>query len=124
MGDEVHWEDRLCRDDPDAWFPEKRDRATLAPIIATCMRCPVLDQCREYAKQHPDDHGVWAGERRSDANAHAKYRSIDVVLQPCGTEAAYRRHLYNDEEPCAPCRIANSEAKAAKRKRIRERAVA
>ena len=24
-------------------------------------------------------------------------------LKPCGTPAAYRRHLRNDEEPCAAC---------------------
>lgn len=28
-------------------------------------------------------------------------------LQPCGTRAAYARHLYNKEEPCGPCKAAN-----------------
>lgn len=28
-------------------------------------------------------------------------------LQPCGTRAAYARHLYNDEDPCAACKSAN-----------------
>lgn len=26
------------------------------------------------------------------------------TLKPCGTPAAYKRHLYYDEEPCAACR--------------------
>lgn len=30
------------------------------------------------------------------------------VLAPCGTEAAYRRHLRGREEPCAECRRANA----------------
>lgn len=34
------------------------------------------------------------------------------ALSPCGTESAYRRHLRRHEEPCGPCRRANSEAAA------------
>jgi hypothetical protein len=30
-------------------------------------------------------------------------------VQPCGTLAAYRRHLDKGEEPCAECRAANAE---------------
>lgn len=30
------------------------------------------------------------------------------VTQPCGTVAAYKRHLRNKEEPCAACREANA----------------
>lgn len=29
-------------------------------------------------------------------------------LKPCGTPAAYRRHLRHDEEPCEACRAAES----------------
>jgi hypothetical protein len=28
-------------------------------------------------------------------------------LQPCGTRAAYARHLYKGEEPCDACKAAN-----------------
>ncbi len=28
-------------------------------------------------------------------------------LQPCGTEAAYRRHLYHKEQPCEACKKAS-----------------
>lgn len=30
-------------------------------------------------------------------------------LRPCGTHAAYARHLRNNEEPCGPCKAANLE---------------
>jgi len=30
-------------------------------------------------------------------------------LQPCGTPAAYRRHLYHGEEPCQQCRDAHND---------------
>lgn len=29
-----------------------------------------------------------------------------AALKPCGTPAAYRRHLRNDEDPCDACRAA------------------
>lgn len=38
---------------------------------------------------------------------------------PCGTPAAYRRHLRHREPPCAACKAANAQAQAdyqAKRK--------
>ena len=32
-------------------------------------------------------------------------------LRPCGTTAAYRRHLRNGEQPCEACRSANAAAR-------------
>jgi hypothetical protein len=32
---------------------------------------------------------------------------VTRILQPCGTNAAYQRHLVRGEEPCEPCRKAN-----------------
>jgi hypothetical protein len=31
-------------------------------------------------------------------------------LKPCGTPAAYRRHLRNDEDPCDDCKQAHADA--------------
>lgn len=36
-------------------------------------------------------------------------------LKPCGTEAAYRRHLDHDEEPCQDCKRAAAEARDSRR---------
>jgi hypothetical protein len=36
-------------------------------------------------------------------------------LLPCGTRAAYARHLRAKEKPCQPCRTAESDYRAAKR---------
>ena len=36
-------------------------------------------------------------------------------LAPCGTEAAYRRHLRRGEKPCYECRVASSEARSRRR---------
>jgi hypothetical protein len=32
------------------------------------------------------------------------------ATQPCGTAAAYKRHIYHGEEPCEACREANRTA--------------
>lgn len=37
-----------------------------------------------------------------------------MALKPCGTPAAYRRHLRNDEEACAECKAAVAAEKMAK----------
>lgn len=44
-------------------------------------------------------------------------------LKPCGTPAAYARHLRDRETPCQPCREANAEAKATQgHTKVRDRA--
>jgi hypothetical protein len=46
----------------------------------------------------------------------------DVVsrqLKPCGTEAAYQRHVKRDEQPCDPCQQARTDAQTARSRRRR-----
>jgi WhiB family redox-sensing transcriptional regulator len=50
--------------DPEMFFPQKtgngaRVEAKLAILI--CRECPVIVQCREYARTAARGHGVWAG---------------------------------------------------------------
>jgi hypothetical protein len=49
-----------------------------------------------------------AGEATRKARTAVKVAERRQV-QACGTSAAYERHLFNGEEPCPPCRRANSE---------------
>ncbi|MDQ5874483.1 MAG: WhiB family transcriptional regulator [Actinomycetota bacterium] len=44
--------------DPDLWFPERGRSAEPAKRI--CARCPVREECLEWALQH-EDFGVWGG---------------------------------------------------------------
>jgi hypothetical protein len=37
-------------------------------------------------------------------------------LKPCGTEAAYRRHKRNQEQPCLPCYDAHAQRARTQRK--------
>ena len=61
-------EQALCaQSDPEAWFPEAGEAATLAKAI--CGTCPVLAPCRAYALARPELRGIWGGlserERRA-----------------------------------------------------------
>lgn len=39
------------------------------------------------------------------------------ITKPCGTPAAYKRHIRNGEKPCDACRAANTEKQAELRAR-------
>jgi hypothetical protein len=41
-------------------------------------------------------------------------------LKPCGTEAAYRRHLRRGEQPCEACRAATAYAAMLRMRRVRQ----
>ena len=50
----------LCRQsDPEAWFPERSDKATLAKRI--CRQCDVQERCLEYALANNERFGIWGG---------------------------------------------------------------
>lgn len=56
------WTDALCaQTDPELFFPEqgRTNDAELAKWI--CARCPLVNQCREWAIATGQDHGVWGG---------------------------------------------------------------
>lgn len=42
------------------------------------------------------------------------------VSRPCGTYAAYHRHLYHREEPCGPCLAASAAVSTAYQRRMRQ----
>lgn len=55
------------------FFPERGDDE--APGKAVCERCPVIDECSEYALEHPALTGTWGGlsgrQRRETRRATA-----------------------------------------------------
>jgi WhiB family transcriptional regulator, redox-sensing transcriptional regulator len=59
------FKDALCPEtDPEIFFPEKGQGAFLTEIEQAkrvCRRCPILDQCREWALEEPGNtlFGVW-----------------------------------------------------------------
>jgi WhiB family redox-sensing transcriptional regulator len=68
---DLHWpstpapgawrQDAACRGgDLDLFFPDAGEWSHAATAI--CRTCPVIDECRAYARAHPSLHGIWAGQ--------------------------------------------------------------
>lgn len=68
------WHDyAACNDKPNEWFygqeerqGKKRHRPTLTVAEvrrakAVCERCPVIDECLEWALETDEKHGIWGG---------------------------------------------------------------
>lgn len=69
--DGVHWHTRAaCRDqDPELFFPIGNTGPALLQIQEAkevCYRCPVIDQCLQWALDTRQDAGVWGGTSEDD----------------------------------------------------------
>jgi WhiB family redox-sensing transcriptional regulator len=80
----MDWRHRaICRnEDPDLFFPIGTTGPALLQIEqakAVCHRCPVMDQCRQWAMESGQDIGVWGGlsedERRAAKRRLARDRA-------------------------------------------------
>jgi WhiB family redox-sensing transcriptional regulator len=59
-----------CKGHTNLFFPPRAERPQArarreAKARRLCMSCPVLDTCREYAREH-HEYGFWAGESEED----------------------------------------------------------
>lgn len=98
------WADEaLCaKTDPELFFPEKGRSA--GPAKAICRKCPVIQECLNYALTAPISiAGVWGGTDEDDRRElrRATPKRDDF---PHGTEAGAQRHRRRGEEPCLACR--------------------
>jgi hypothetical protein len=110
-----------CRTMPSGWWELTSSGYGLSAdnkaAINLCGNCPVRLDCG--AATHPLDEGVIrAGyairnhnEAKAIAEAARKAGGVtpiwpDARRLPCGTYAAYRRHLAASEVACGPCRAA------------------
>ena len=76
-------DDALCAQiGGDEWHPEKGGATRQA--LAVCWRCPVREECLEYALVNEVSFGIWGGvpdfERRK---LRAQRRAVVVELKPC-----------------------------------------
>jgi len=56
---------------------EKDAREAVAKAI--CERCPVLDECRDYALDVREGHGIWGGLNEMERRALLRERSREAV---------------------------------------------
>lgn len=104
------WRQRAaCREhDPDLWFPSPNDTRTRDTALRICHGCPVVGECRAEATRVRATYGVWAGAFIDQLGAF--HTGAGRRHRPCGTLAAYRRHLRNGEKLCGACKDAAREA--------------
>lgn len=125
--------DALCRGtdvhyDPDGREPEDARAHRVAEALALCGMCPTRDACLDFALDSERGttggrHGIWGGLTPEERDREARRRARRAgskpragrTLKPCGTDAAYRRHLRERETPCEPCRAAARRREARKR---------
>lgn len=65
-----------CRDtavDPDIFFNDSESflgRSMSGLAKSVCARCPVVDICRAWVADHPQEFGVWAGMTTKERRMH------------------------------------------------------
>lgn len=129
-----------CRGlDPNFFVPERYDVIAIKEAKKICATCPVKDQCREYGldvHRKMDLDGIFGGltkierlrilrkenlpRRRQSPMKDKKFRPEN--MRPCGTTAAYARHLRRNEPPCDECRQVHAAWQQEYRQRNRSRA--
>lgn len=66
-----------CYDSEVEMVPED-DKAIVAVDLAkeVCEGCPVVDECLDWALEHPDLEGVWGGRSVKERKVLARQRGI------------------------------------------------
>lgn len=71
---EMYWRERAAclHEDPDLFFPVGNTGPTLVQIDeakAVCRRCPVMEQCLDWAIRVGQVEGIWGGMTDSERRA-------------------------------------------------------
>lgn len=62
------------------YFEKRREKdAREAVAKALCVRCPVLEACREYALEVRETHGIWGGLNEMERRALLRQRAAEAV---------------------------------------------
>lgn len=106
--------------DTSLFFPERGDNIAVREAKATCERCPVSDPC--LLEHVWEREGIFGGSTPDDRRRFRLALGMSEPqdpkpMQPCGTEAAFRRHQRNSEVPCDACVVAYRDAVRARNAR-------
>jgi len=105
-----------CKGATPLMFPETEDGYGVAREI--CGGCPVALSC--LAARLGERHGCVAGTSPDErTRLRVAMRELELIpgrpgrpvgthREPCGTPAAYNRHLRHGEQPCGDCRAARA----------------
>lgn len=68
-------DDGICNTiDPEIWFPDKGGSTREAKKV--CARCPVTEQCLEYALERDERFGIWGGKSERDRRKIKRQRKF------------------------------------------------
>ncbi|MGW1785430.1 WhiB family transcriptional regulator [Streptomyces sp. NPDC002143] len=75
----MYWRERAAclRVDPDLFFPVGHTGPALDQIDeakAVCGRCPVMEQCRDWAVEAGQVEGIWGGMTETERRALRRRR--------------------------------------------------
>jgi WhiB family transcriptional regulator, redox-sensing transcriptional regulator len=80
-----HWTERgACREpgtDPELFFPVGETGLSVGQVAAAkavCARCPVTDQCRDWAVRTGEREGIWGGTTPEERR-HLRRRRLRVA---------------------------------------------
>jgi hypothetical protein len=105
--DEIQWQTHAnCHGRPDVEFFPPPNAGISAEVRRVCGSCPVRRDCLNFALKYGEWHGIWGGLTEKERRELAK--KIVHNRAPCGTPAAFQRHIRKGEEPCTPCREAKN----------------
>jgi hypothetical protein len=122
-----------CRGmNPGYFMPERGDIALVRAAKQICDTCPVKTECREYGlEEHrrTDLDGIFGGLTKHERlkilrtenlpQRRRRYNNLDeMFFRPCGTHAAYIRHLRRKEKPCDACRLEHARMAAERRAEV------
>lgn len=82
------WRDQAaCAElDPEIWFPQPGDTASVHEAKKVCFGCPVMNDCARYALQTRQMTGVWGGLSEQQRNTLLKKRrATDLDPDTLGT---------------------------------------
>lgn len=86
---ERDWQDRaICsQTDPEAFFAEKG--GTTKPAKLICQRCPVRQECLEYALEHDERWGVWGGLSERERRKMKRGETVTPTMRHGGHQPSY-----------------------------------
>ncbi len=83
-------------EESEVFFDTKPAGKAAAALV--CANCPVTAECNQAGD---GQYGTWAGEFTPASKMRTGVG--DYLRHLCGTEAAYKRHRRDNEQPCQAC---------------------
>lgn len=89
---QIWQDDALCAEtDPDQFFSD--DDAGDEAAKAICAQCPVLVECRHYALERDERHGVWGGMTEDERDRLRPPRDVREATRHAAMAAEAQRML-------------------------------